>query len=95
MKLTIVPFGGDGKPFTYIPRRSICDSCIVENCSDRNEKSECDRFTPTLFIFVKCEYCNKVFEIHEAYKSDRLTICPECQKRIDDERYGSKRKAVF
>lgn len=70
------------KPFIYYPRRSLCECCKCTICSDRNERATCERFDPKHGIrFVQCEVCKCFFEVHNARKSDRITICPTCQMK--------------
>lgn len=75
------------KPFKYYPRRSLCDSCKIEICTDRNERSDCPtkKFEPKSgFVFHSCEICERYFEVHSARKSDRHRICPTCQKNMNN-----------
>ena len=75
-----------GKDY-YISRRSICENCGWEICLDRNGKEECSKFQPKEgFVFVECDTCKRLYEIHETRKQDRADLCPECDVKDSEER---------
>jgi len=80
----------DGRLY-YISRRSLCDNCKIIGCPDRNNKTSCPNFTPEKIIFVECEWCGVIFEMHEAMKSDTGTLCSKCKRlRRDDQEHRER-----
>jgi len=75
-----MPFVQKHGKLYYISRRSLCDNCRVVGCPERNHKTSCANFHPAEFMFVECERCGVVFEIHEARESDVGTLCRRCKR---------------
>jgi Zn finger protein HypA/HybF involved in hydrogenase expression len=63
-----------------VSRRSMCDNCSAELCiyNKGTRVDECDRFTPTLMAFKKCQDCGAVYEVTSNFRALDYDLCPRC-----------------
>ena len=63
-----------------LSRRSLCDNCSAELCiyNHGERVDHCERFTPVLVAFKKCEACGAVYEVASNYRALNYDLCPRC-----------------
>ncbi|WP_147654421.1 hypothetical protein [Methanomassiliicoccus luminyensis] len=66
-----------------ISRRSLCDNCTAELCvyNKGGRVTECDKFTPILMAFKKCECCGEVFEVSSNFRALDYSLCQKCNEK--------------